>query len=242
MGIHDITREDIRVLVSLQKAESEIVRLQSVLNGFEKEKKQLQKTLDAFAASLEDHRSDLARVSSLSRETEAEIQMIEQRVKRSNEHLRQVKTNKEYQALQREVDDSRKRKETLENMYLQSLDEKEKKEALVREREAEFEQLAAKTRADQETIDQKSHDDRELLAEYRSQRDEIGRNLDPEIFERFTEISRSSNGLAVVEVVREVCRGCFLNIPPQLFIEVQRCNSLILCPQCNRILYYREQE
>ncbi|MDA8136352.1 MAG: C4-type zinc ribbon domain-containing protein [Desulfobacteraceae bacterium] len=32
--------------------------------------------------------------------------------------------------------------------------------------------------------------------------------------------------------------GCFMNIPPQLYIEVQRGKSLISCPQCSRILYH----
>jgi predicted nucleic acid-binding Zn-ribbon protein len=242
MGINEITKEDIRVLVSLQKAETEIVRLQSVLDGFEKEKKAISKTLASFVQAVDEHRLELQRLAALCRETEAEIQMIDQRVKKSNEHLRHVKTNKEYQALQREVDDGRKRKETLENIYLQTLGEKEAKEALVKEREMELELLQAKVRADQETIDQKSGDDRQLLSEYATQREEIGKSLDPGLFEKFTEISGASGGLAVVEVIREVCRGCFMNIPPQLFIDVQRCNSLILCPQCNRILYFKEPE
>ncbi|MFH1152211.1 MAG: C4-type zinc ribbon domain-containing protein [Pseudomonadota bacterium] len=242
MGLDEITKEDIRVLVDLQKAETEIVRLESVLSGFEKEKLALEKTLTSFSSSLEEHRSELAKLASLCRETEAEIQMIDQRIKKSNEHLRMVKTNKEYQALQREVDDSRKRKEQLENIYLQTLDEKEKMAALVQEREAEMLQLSSKIRGDQETIDQKSLDDRGLLANYVKQREDIGRSLDSGLFEKFTEISRSSGGLAVVQVIKEVCRGCYMNIPPQLFIEVQRCNSLILCPQCNRILYYKVPE
>ena len=178
----------------------------------------------------------------LCRETEAEIQMLGERIVRSNEKLRQVKTNKEYQALQREVDDNRKRKETLENTFIQLLEDKESKEALVAQREVEFAQLSEKIRADQEEIHKKGQDDRELLDEYRQQREEIGKNLDPSLYRQFNEISNSSGGLAVVQVKEHLCRGCFMSIPPQLYIEVQRCNSLILCPQCNRILYYAEPE
>jgi len=51
-----------------------------------------------------------------------------------------------------------------------------------------------------------------------------------------------NQGLAVINVKNEICMGCFMNIPPQLYIEVQRENSLILCPQCSRILYHIDVE
>jgi predicted nucleic acid-binding Zn-ribbon protein len=48
-------------------------------------------------------------------------------------------------------------------------------------------------------------------------------------------------GTAVVNVKNGVCLGCFMNIPPQLFIEVTKNNRLILCPSCNRIFYFTEE-
>jgi len=38
------------------------------------------------------------------------------------------------------------------------------------------------------------------------------------------------------------CLGCFMNIPPQLFIEVMKNSRLITCPSCNRIFFYNEEE
>ena len=240
--MQDITREDVNILVQLQKAETETVRIESFLKKIENEKIGVEKELVAFSVALESHRDALSRAAVLCQETEAEIQMLGERVVKSNEKLRQVKTNKEYQALQREVDDNRKRKEALETSYIQILEDKEAKEALVAEREAELAQLTEKIRVDQAEIDKKGEDDRELLEQYRQQREEIGKKLDPSLYRQFNQISDASGGLAVVEVKERLCRGCFMSIPHQLYIEVQRCNSLILCPQCNRILYYAEPE
>jgi predicted nucleic acid-binding Zn-ribbon protein len=240
--MQEITREDVNILVQLQKAETETVRIESFLEKIEKEKIGVEKELVAFNTALEEHRNALSRAEALCRETEAEIQLLGDRIVRSNEKLRQVKTNKEYQALQREVDDNRKRKEALETSFIQILEDKEAKEALVAEREAELAQLSEKIRADQVEIDKKGEDDRELLDQYRQQREEIGKKLDPSLYRQFNQISDASGGLAVVQVKERLCRGCFMSIPHQLYIEVQRCNSLILCPQCNRILYYAEPE
>jgi predicted nucleic acid-binding Zn-ribbon protein len=49
----------------------------------------------------------------------------------------------------------------------------------------------------------------------------------------------SSGGIAVTEVKEEVCQGCNMNIPPQLYVEIKSNEEIIQCPQCRRILYYK---
>jgi hypothetical protein len=164
--------------------------------------------------------------------------MIDDRIVRSNEKLRMVKTNKEYQLLLREVDDNRNRKDVLETELLGYLDDLEGMAEQVRTGEQEYNLLSDQTRAEQDAIDKKSTDDKELLEEFIARQEDIGKHLDPALMNRFKKISKMNQGLAVVSVRNEVCMGCFMNIPPQLYIEVQRCNSLISCPQCSRILYH----
>ena len=47
-------------------------------------------------------------------------------------------------------------------------------------------------------------------------------------------------GLAVVPVVKGVCQGCHMSIPPQLFNLLQRGTTMETCPTCNRIIYWSE--
>jgi predicted nucleic acid-binding Zn-ribbon protein len=46
-------------------------------------------------------------------------------------------------------------------------------------------------------------------------------------------------GLAVVPVKDAVCHGCNVNLPPQLYNELFRCDSLRFCPNCQRIIYIK---
>ena len=234
----EILKQDIETLVKLQETESEIVRLKSVLDKVEKEKQKIGLQLKTYATALEENREDLLRAAKGCRDIEAEIQMVDDRIIKSNEKLRMVKTNKEYQLLLREVDDSKKRKDSLETEWVEYLEEKEKLEKIVKESENEYQILNDKIVAEQEEIDKKTSDDKTLLDEYLDRQNDIGKNLAPSLMNRFARISKMNNGLAVIHVKNEVCMGCFMNIPPQLYIDVQRGNSLISCPQCSRILYY----
>lgn len=236
--MNDISKPDIETLVKLQEAETQIFRLKTVLEKVEKEKEKLSTRLKQFGNALEDNKKDLSSAVTACRDIETEIQIIDDRIVKSNEKLKMVKTNKEYQLFLREVDDNKKRKDALETELLEHLDEKEKMEKIVQESEQEYQLLKDQIDAEQKDIDKKSIDDREQLDEYLARQEEIGKNLDPSLMNRFAKVSKMNGGLAVVNVKNEVCMGCFMNVPPQLYIEVQRGKSLISCPQCSRILYY----
>lgn len=234
----EISKPDIGTLIKLQEAETEIVRLKLVLEKVEKDKAKSASRLKQFEKALNQNIEDFEKAKAACQDSEREIQLVSDRIVRSNEHLRMVKTNKEYQLLLREVDDNKKRKDALEEEMLTFLEEKERLEALVLESEKEYGLLAQQIASEQAELEKKCADDKELLEEYLAQQKHIGQTLDPSLMHKFLRISKMNKGLAVTRVNKEVCTGCFMNIPPQLFIEVQRGDSLISCPQCSRILYY----
>ncbi len=238
----DITKEDINVLLKLQEAETETVLIDSFLKQSAGEKSKLDEKLAEFENSLNIHKIELEKAEKDCRDTEAEIQVHDQRIKTSRERLKQVKTNREYQALQREIDDGKKRKEELETLLLQYLEQQEKAAKVFKEQQIDFDQFVEKIKADKEDIDRKSETHKKLLEKYKKQKETIGRDLKPELLKLFNEIAESNGGLVVAPVRDEVCMGCFMNIPPQLYIDVLRGKSLIMCPQCNRILYYAEED
>ncbi|MDD9305022.1 MAG: nucleotide-binding protein [Desulfobacter sp.] len=237
-----MSKPDIATLVKLQEAETEIVRLRDVLEHVEKKKNKLASRLKQFETALKENREDFERASKSCRDNELEIQIVDERIIKSNETLRNVKTNKEYQVLLREVDDNKKRKDALETELLELMDEKEKSQTIAEESQKEYQLLDEQIRAEQAEIEKQSTEDRHLLDDFLEQQENIGQSLDPRLMERFRRISKMNQGSAVTRVSDEVCLGCFMNIPPQMYIEVQRGEDLISCPQCSRILYYENKD
>lgn len=235
-------KADIKNLAKLQKAEQEIIRLDNVLLGFNQEKKKIGIELLEFEDLLNIEKDKFKVVDSLCKEYENEIQVLLDRIQKSNENLRMVKTNKEYQALKRELDDNTKRKSSLEDELFEQIEKKEEIQKILEEREKDYVQLKERIESEKEDIDKKSKDDRGSLEEFKIQKKKIGESLDPTIFEQFKIISKMNGGEAVAQGKNEVCMGCFMNIPPQLFIEVQRGDKLIKCPQCSRFLFYNEEK
>ncbi len=240
--MNNTAKYDIEALIKLQESETQIVRLKAVLKKVEKRKGELSAKLKLFGNALEAEKENFATAVMNCKDSEKEIQIVDSRIIKSNETLRMVTTNKEYQILLREVDDNKKRKDVFETELLEYLDIKEEIEKNIQESEKEFNLLKEQIETEQKDIEKKSTDDRELLEDYLTQQNEIGKSLDSSLMKRFAKISKMNQGLAVVNVKNEICMGCFMNIPPQLYIEVQHGNSLILCPQCSRILYHIDVE
>ncbi len=71
---------------------------------------------------------------------------------------------------------------------------------------------------------------------------DLRRQIRKELLKKYETIKGKRNGLAVVLVWKEVCGGCHMNIPPQLYIELQRSTDLLSCPNCNRIIYWFNQD
>ncbi len=233
---------DIKNLAKLQEAEQEIIRLDKVLIEFNQEKKKIGVELSEFEDLLNIEKDEFAAIESSCKEYENEIQVLLDRIQKSNENLRMVKTNKEYQALKRELDDNTKRKISLEDEFFDQIEKKEEIQTKLEEREKDFVQLKERIDSEKDDIDKKSIDDRGSLEKFKTKKKKIGKNLDPTIFEQFKIISKMHGGEAVAQGKNEVCMGCFMNIPPQLFIEVQRGDKLIKCPQCSRFLFFNEEK
>lgn len=235
-------KQEIDTLVRLQQIETEIIRLKQEVEKVENQKKELAARLDAFLSALEADRLSLEQIRQQCTDLEEEIRVVNDRIIKSNETLRMVKTNKEYQVLLREVDDNKKRKTALEDHVLALYEQREAAEIRVKETQIQYDQLKEQVEAEQAKIDEQTLDDREQLEALETQQRSIGESLDPALLNRFRRIARMNQGQAVARISNETCMGCFMNVPPQLCIEVRRWKQMITCPQCSRILYHIDEE
>ena len=60
--------------------------------------------------------------------------------------------------------------------------------------------------------------------------------IDKDLFDRYKQIQKLRNGVAVTFAEAEHCLGCNMKIPPQLYNEAVRAEKIVSCPNCHRIL------
>lgn len=149
-----------------------------------------------------------------------------------------VSSAKEYNALEKEMEQlKRKTEETREQLdHLKERtthheSEIAKKEVMINELREQIEQ----TEAD---ATKKLTDLNGQLENAQSEREKMSRGIQKPILRRYDFIRTRRGGTAIVSAKDGHCEGCFMRLPPQMYIELQRGNTLITCPSCQRILYH----
>ncbi|HEY3278178.1 MAG TPA: C4-type zinc ribbon domain-containing protein [Syntrophorhabdaceae bacterium] len=176
------------------------------------------------------------------RKKEKEIEGEREKVKKLQAKLYEVKTNKEYQALLKEIELAKEGNDKTEEEVLILM---EKVEELKKDMEGaakELKKQEAEAAVERKRLEEEIRSVDAVVTDLRKTRDALLALVDEELRSTYTTLLERREGLAVVNVKNGVCLGCFMNIPPQLYIEATRNRQLILCPSCNRIFYFMEEE
>lgn len=148
----------------------------------------------------------------------------------------QVKTNKQYDTLAREVDFAQEKitklQKEMESLEGKAIIAKEDIEKL--KSEIEVLQSELSDRKKELASVNKEHEDEELKLQH--QRDKIISRITKADFQMYERIRKAKEGRAIVPVLRKSCGGCFNRVTPQRVLELRKNSTLITCERCGRIL------
>ncbi len=232
-------RDQITALESLQHLDLELRELKETLEKYPNEISRIKEELDRVNESIEKGKRGLEEVRRKKQESEHRLSQNQDGIKKAEQRLFEIKTYKEYEALQKEIGETKRVILELEEQILKDMEEVENLEALVNEKELE---LSQKQQDYEKVISDYTPKIDELKGTYEIKHEEklkIASLLSREVLSMYERVSRK-NGVALAPARNEVCTGCNMNIPPQLFNEVLTLSRMIQCPNCHRILYCEE--
>lgn len=230
-------KEQTNILVKLQSIDSAKKKINSMLSKVDDKIKKLDLELEASRAAVEKSETALEALRKKYRHIETELNMNTPRIEKSKEKLRAVKNNKEYQSLLKEIDDLKNQNSAMEDDMLECLELIEASEASVRKSEIEFRSIEERIQLEKEDVAEESEKGRLELQALNEEWEKVSAAVDPGIMQTFEKIRQKVGGVTIAPVINAVCQACNMNIPPQLYNELQRFDSLKYCPSCQRIIY-----
>ena len=234
-------KEQIKVLVKIQHLDTESVRIKSSLNAVSKKLENLDSSLKEIEQTIKDQESVINELKKQYRDYESDVKMNLVKNKKSQEKLRSVKTNKEYQSLLKEIEDVNSKNSSIEDKMIECLDRMDEAEEIISKKKDEYLLFSDRIKSEKENIEREAGINKKKLDEINMDRKNVSGLIDSQLFEKYLVIKeQQQGGLAVVPVKNAVCHGCNVNLPPQLYNELFRYNSLKFCPNCHRIIYLKE--
>jgi uncharacterized protein len=242
IGEHMAMREQISILVRLQAIDSDIQEIEKRLGKVDGEMAALDSEIGDFESSLKQMVSYGEEHQKAYRSLESDASMNLPKIASSKDKLSSVKTNKEYQSLLKEIEDLEKANSQIEDQMLEILEQIDTAEAQLKEKKREFKSVNVRVTGEKAEITKTAEQDRTRLAALQVDFQKILDTVNPDVLKAFKSVRSRIGNLAIAKVENAVCEGCHLNIPPQMYNELQRFESLMYCPQCQRIIYSSKLE
>lgn len=190
-----------------------------------------QKLVDAARQTLTD--SQTAR-----RTVEKDLALIQGRLTKFKDQLMEVKTNREYQAMQKEIEVAQAEVKTMEDQILDRMLESDTLTAAVKQAEKALAAEQAAVAAERRALEEDSAAlEREITAAAGA-RAALVAQIDPKLLATFEQVARMRKGVAVAEARNGHCTICQVRLRPQVFNDIRGNQRIIQCDSCQRILYF----
>jgi predicted nucleic acid-binding Zn-ribbon protein len=229
--------EKLKALYELQVVASEIDKIKTLRGELPLEVQDLEDDITGLKTRISNYEEDIKTLETSVGNRKTAIKESEALIAKYSEQQTNVRNNREYDSLNKEIEFQRleielsekkireftaelaSKKEAIETAKAQL---KEREEDLERKKK-ELDDITAETRIEEEKL--------------KSKGEKIESVIEPRLLTAFKRIRKNArNGLAVVTVQRDACGGCFNKIPPQRQMDIANRKKIIVCEYCGRIL------
>ncbi len=228
--------EKLRALYQLQKVHSELDKINILRGELPLEVRDLEDEIAGLETRIQNYREEIKALEAALNTKKTEIVNSQNLIKKYKEQQDNVRNNREYDSLSKEIEYQTLEIELSEKRireFMAQIDERnqaigrsaeqlESKNADLIDKKKELEDISADTNKDEEQLVAKA----KLIEE----------KIEPRLLFAYSRIRNSVyNRLAVVTVQRDACGGCFNNIPPQRQLDIRSRKKIIVCEYCGRI-------
>ena len=229
---------DLQHLIHLQQLDLTIDRLRKRIDEIPTAQQALDARLADHTARVDAAKERVAANQTARREIDKQLAELNTRLSKFKNQLMEVKTNKEYQAMQKEMGHAQEEIGSHETRMLERMEEADGLAAALKAAEAALKTEQGVIAADRTKLDAERAADQKELDTFTAERAAVAAQVSPDAMRIFERVAHGRKGIAVAEARDGICVVCHVRLRPQVFNEVRRNDQLIQCDSCTRILYY----
>ena len=232
---------DLEQLIKLQLIEDDAAVARARFEGIPASIEALGARLEVSTEALADAQQRLDDSRSDRRELEKKLAAVQTRLDRFREQLMQVKTNKEYQAMQGEIATAEGEIRRLEDETLERMIEGDDLAAEVERTSGSLNAELSAVEAERAELERERDTLENRIGQMDDERAQQVGSLAPQLLSLFQTVAERRNGTVIVRARDGRCSGCQVRLRPQLFNDVRTNSRLIQCESCQRVLYFEQE-
>jgi uncharacterized protein len=236
-----LLKEALQLLIELQKIDTDISKINMKKKDLPAQLAMLEESFITNKSAVSAAETRLEEANKKHKDTEEKLKKAVDGLRKTKERLHDVKTNKEYHAVLKEIEGLEKKNGEIEEAIIILLDEIDAGRTALKLKEKVFSEEVTRYEAKKNDLQRQIDAIDSELQDGIDRGSVLRKTIPPDILKKYDLIRNIRNGLAVVSAWKEVCNGCHMNLPPQMYNELHTATELSFCPQCNRIIYWYDQ-
>jgi predicted nucleic acid-binding Zn-ribbon protein len=230
-------KDQLKLLTELQRHDARIQELEGMAKAFPAKLEAMHADVKRVEGMLERERTQLTDTESWRRRQEEEAKAEQDQLIKAKQRSSLVKNAKEHMASERELQTTRKLAQEREEEVVKLGGAVDAAKKSIETHEADFAALKEHVASEEKAAQEKIAELQKQIDEERKLRQVAAARVRADVLKKYSAI-RMRRGLAMAPVKNGTCQGCNMNIPPQVFNQLQRGDSIELCGNCNRIIYW----
>jgi len=235
-----VTESDLDKLRSLQEIIYEKIGLEKSIHEIPKLLGTQEELLNRLKKTFIEKNSEYEKIKAEESDIKNKLAEVESTREKSEKNMDAVSTQREYEALDKEIKDASEK----EQQYRKDLQQRERVlfelDEQIKQQAALIEQQEKELEDRKKEIEAEINDKKKQIENLQKKESKLTENFDPEIIFKFERIIKNKMGIGIVAIKGNVCMGCHMILPVQFANEVRIGEEYVFCPYCSRILYYEE--
>ena len=244
VDVQDLPIEDkLKALYQLQLVYSEIDKINILRGELPLEVQDLEDEIAGLQTRIKNFQSEIKQLDTAVANKKNEIVNANNLIKKYQEQQNNVRNNREFESLAKEVEFQTLEIELCEKRIREFIAQNAEKQDAIDVAKKMMEERNADLKGKQDELYEITSDTEKEEQQLLKKAVDIETMIEPRLINAYKRIrSNARNGLAVVTVQRDACGGCFANIPPQRQLDIRSRKKVIVCEYCGRILVDNQEE
>ena len=228
----------IQQIVELQNIDSNLQEISELLGDLPVKVEELKNQENSLVESVNNAKIRIKELDLELNKQDTEMIDFKEKIDKHKDQLFLVTSNKQYDALQHEIDYLKTNLDSIEIKSLEFLEEKEVLDKQVLSEEENLETLRKDLVLRREKLEELINESSKEKDKLKLDRDKHRTSIENNILSQYDRIHSARKGLSVVNVTGSACSDCGAFVPPQVISEVRAQNNPQTCDSCSRFLYW----
>ena len=232
-------RDQLLLLLQLQTCDVKVRELDTAAKQLPAKLDPLRRDLAKLEGMLGAERAKLAETETWRKSQQDLIDREREALKQAQTKLQAAKNSKEFGAASREVENKRKSISDREGELKKVVEATSASTAQLSSRDQDVQKLRDELASSEAGMADQLNALQAQLAEAKTARDAARVQVEKQWLKTYDSLA-AKRGYAVAPVVKGVCQGCHMALPPQLNNILARMESIETCPRCGRLVYRKD--